>query len=617
MQMLRKNMRLWVPLLAVLSVVQITEATWSIILADVETGEVAVGTVTCLNNFDLLALVPVVVVGKGGGAVQSAGDFNGIRRPIIFEHLGLGTPPEEILEILAGISGHQQRQYGITDTQGRKITFSGSSNGAWAGGLTGSQCSMHYAIQGNVLAGACVIDAIEQAILDTEGDIPAKLMAGMEAARSMGGDGRCSCVPFDPTSCGCPVPAFTKSGHIGGMVVARIGDVDDFVCNAGGCVDGDYFMRFNVAFQGSSQPDPVLQLQVLFDAWRSDLEGRPDAVLSTVAFDPPSIPPDGSSTTTMNIVLLDWQSMPISGKIQSLTVVHAPDSAGLSTIGEIVDNKDGTFSVTITAGMKMGVDRFRVAIDDGVRPVILTPDPALEYCTPPACELDCNNNGVVDSCDIGDGVSGDCNGNGVPDECDIGDGTSEDCNTNSIPDECEPDCNENGQADSCDIVDGTSEDCTGNGVPDECEPDCNENGQADSCDIADSTSADCNDNSVPDECDVAEGTAEDCNGNAVPDECDVGDGTSEDCNTNGVPDECEPDCNENGQADSCDIADGTSEDCVLAHDCCEVRHGPGCSDPQIEACVCAVDPFCCIVDWDGQCASEVENLGCGSCSPLG
>ncbi|MCH8913855.1 MAG: DUF1028 domain-containing protein [Planctomycetes bacterium] len=466
--MLRKNMRLWAPLLAVLSVPQITEATWSIILADVETGEVAVGTVTCLNNFDLLALVPVVVVGKGGAAVQSAGDFDGIRRPIIFEHLGLGTPPEEILEILAGISGHQQRQYGITDTRGRKVTFSGLSNGAWAGGVTGSQCSMHYAIQGNVLAGACVIEAIEQAVLETEGDIPAKLMAGMQAARSRGGDGRCSCEPFDPTNCGCPVSFFSKSGHIGGMVVARIGDVDDDLCNSDGCVDGDYFMRFNVAFQDNSQPDPVVQLQAQFDAWRSGLEGRPDAVQSTVAFDPPSIPPDGSSTTTMNIALLDWQSKPINVEIQSVMVVHAPDSAGLSTIGEIVDNKDGTFSVTITAGTEMGVDRFRVTLDDGLRLVMLTPDPALEYCTPPACELDCNNNGVVDSCDIGDGVSGDCNGNGVPDECDTAFGDSVDCDEDSVPDECEPDCNENGTADDCDIADGTSSDIDGNGIPDEC-----------------------------------------------------------------------------------------------------------------------------------------------------
>ena len=60
-------------------------ATWSIVIADCQSREVAVGTVTCLNNLDLLAIVPVVVVGKGAAAVQAAGDFDGIRRPVIFD----------------------------------------------------------------------------------------------------------------------------------------------------------------------------------------------------------------------------------------------------------------------------------------------------------------------------------------------------------------------------------------------------------------------------------------------------------------------------------------------------------------------------------------------------
>lgn len=232
-------------------------ATWSICLTDSETKEVAVGTVTCLTNFDLLALVPVVV-GKGSAAVQAAGDFNGIRRPVIFDHLKIGTPPDEILEILAGIGGHQSRQYGIADTQGRMITFTGSQNGSWAGGVIGTQGSMVYAIQGNVLAGACVISAIEQAVLNTKGDMPEKLMAGMEAARAMGGDGRCSCSRNNPPGCGCPPPDFDKAGHIGGIIDARLGDADDPVCNADGCADGDYFMRLNVPFQNSGRPDPVI-----------------------------------------------------------------------------------------------------------------------------------------------------------------------------------------------------------------------------------------------------------------------------------------------------------------------------------------------------------------------
>lgn len=372
-----------------------SHATWSIVIADSETKEVAVGTVTCLNNFDLLALVPVIVVGRGGAAVQAAGDFDGTRRPIIFEHLMLGTDPEEILALLAEISGHQSRQYGISDTQGRMITFTGSSTFQWAGGVVGMQGTMVYAIQGNILAGACVVPAIEEAVLNTKGDVAAKLMAGMQAAQFAGGDGRCSCSPNNPTSCGCPPLEFVKSGHIGTMVVARIGDTDDKMCNASGCADGDYFMKFNFPFQANRNPDPVIQLQEIFDEWRTALVGRPDAVQSVVEFDPEQIPPDGESMTTMLITLLDWQGEPITHPIKSLAVSHAPESAGISTIGEPIDNGDSTFSVPITAGTRAGIDRFLVEVDDGIRPVTLMPNSSLQYFV--AADIDMNGTvGVSD-----------------------------------------------------------------------------------------------------------------------------------------------------------------------------------------------------------------------------
>ena len=45
-------------------------ATWSIAIADRETGEVGLGTITCLDGIDLMAVVPVVVVGRGTAAVS-------------------------------------------------------------------------------------------------------------------------------------------------------------------------------------------------------------------------------------------------------------------------------------------------------------------------------------------------------------------------------------------------------------------------------------------------------------------------------------------------------------------------------------------------------------------
>ena len=189
---------------------------------------------------------------------------------------------------------------------------------------------------------------------------------------------------------------------------------------------------------------------------------------------------------------------------------------------------------------------------------------------------DCNSNGIADDLDIAGGTSQDCNATGVPDECEVGT-TSGDCNENGVPDECESsaDCNANGIADVCDIYVGTSQDSNADGVPDECQ-----------------APPDCNANNTPDNLDISSGYSQDCNGNSIPDECDLAAGTSQDCQPNGIPDECEnpPD-----------------------HNCCTTGHGPGCSDPQIQACICALDSFCCDNDWDSYCAGGVEPRGCGRC----
>ncbi|MBN2445502.1 MAG: DUF1028 domain-containing protein [Phycisphaerae bacterium] len=356
-----------------------SQATWSIAIADAETGEVAVGTVTCLNEFDLLATVPVVVVGKGAGAAQAAGDFDGIRRRVMFNGLRNGTSPQLILNALAGIEGHIWRQYGIVDTQGRMITYTGSAASAWAGGVTGNSGTMVYAVQGNILTGDCVVPAIEQALLDTPGDIPAKLMAGMQAARQMGGDGRCSCSAGDATSCGCPPAEFDKVGHIGGMVVARIGDTDDTVCDAAGCVDGDYFMRLNVPFQLDEDPDPVVQLQALFDAWRADLAGVTDAIQSTAVPIMSAIPSEVGSTGTLRVMLRDWQGSAVDVSPQLPSITHAPGSQGIGTVGDMSHIDTGVYEIEIHAGGSTGTDRFRITTYDGARPVVLMPDATLHY----------------------------------------------------------------------------------------------------------------------------------------------------------------------------------------------------------------------------------------------
>lgn len=55
--------------------------------------------------------------------------------------------------------------------------------------------------------------------------------------------------------------------------------------------------------------------------------------------------------------------------------------------------------------------------------------------------------------------------------------------------------------------------------------------------------------------------------------------------------------------------------CPGASSCCVADGAPGCTEPDIQQCVCAEHPRCCAEGWDFQCVQAVQALGCGSCEP--
>ncbi len=341
-------------------------ATWSIAVADTETQEVAVAGATCLTGFDLRAELPAVRVGLGAGAAQSQIDSQGTRRNVMVNGLNAGQSSDAIMQQLANLSGSAIHQNGLADANGDSATFSGSSTGAHSSGVTGQIGTLHYAIQGNVLTGRPVVLMAESAFRNTVGDVPARLMAAMEAARAMGGDGRCSCSASQPTACGAPPASFTKSADIGFFIVARVGDGDDPNCSSNGCADGDYLYDLNVAFAQRSDPDPVLQLRQQFDTFRQNLVGRPDAIQSTVA-----IVPQGDDFV-LTVTPEDWQGTALASGINSVTVVHAAGSALATSIGAVTALGDGRFQATLTT-TGSGLDRFVVTLRDGVRDVVIPP----------------------------------------------------------------------------------------------------------------------------------------------------------------------------------------------------------------------------------------------------
>ncbi len=210
-------------------------ATWSILITDTRTGEIVIGSATCVELIDLQQSTPVLISGVGAVTAQSAVDTSGMNRQLIRDRLLQGVPLDAILDELSiSDSGHDNRQYGMIDTFGDTLTYSGVENAAWAGGLTGRiergvpgpADDIVYAVQGNILSGGNVVEAAVDAIIASDGDLPQMMMEAMQAAKIAGGDGRCSCSNADPTGCGSPPPGPFKSADVGYMLGTRAGDID-------------------------------------------------------------------------------------------------------------------------------------------------------------------------------------------------------------------------------------------------------------------------------------------------------------------------------------------------------------------------------------------------------
>ncbi len=334
-------------------------ATWSIVVVNRKTGEVGITSATCIENLDLGQYLPVVVVGKGAAAAQSFIDTQANNRKQIWLALEAGYPPERILHMLGGTdSSHQTRQYGIVSRVGPPVTFTGVGAGLARFGVVGSIGDYDYAIQGNVLTGNEVVLAAETAFRNTPGDMAARMIEAMEAARVLGGDGRCSCSPTIPTLCGVPPANFTHSAYIGFFIVARPGDTDGDCTGAAGCATGDYYVNLNVQGNASTL-DPVLVLRQEYDAWRAGLAGIPDHFQSAIDLPRDALIADGTDQISALVTLRDVEGIPIASGAASLEVERTAGGA-ITQPPTITDLGSGQFQVDWTASTQTGRAGFEV-----------------------------------------------------------------------------------------------------------------------------------------------------------------------------------------------------------------------------------------------------------------
>ena|SRR5258706_6326375 len=121
------------------------------------------------------------------GAVATQSFANTSFGPRGLEMMANGLSAEDTLaKLLVDDTDRELRQVSLVDLQGQAATFTGTGCISWAGGVTGNG----YAIQGNILAGAKVVSAIEKKFLATKGALPTRLHAALLAGDRAGGDKR-------------------------------------------------------------------------------------------------------------------------------------------------------------------------------------------------------------------------------------------------------------------------------------------------------------------------------------------------------------------------------------------------------------------------------------------
>ena len=159
--------------------------TFSIAARCADTGRLGVAVATAVPGVG--GMCPYVRAGMGAVSTQSW--VNPYLAIGALDALARGVAASDALEAaLAADEGRELRQLGLVDAAGRAAAWTGAACTGWCGHRTG----VGYAIQGNMLTGEVVLDAMEVGFLGAVPgqDLAERLMLALEGGQAAGGDKR-------------------------------------------------------------------------------------------------------------------------------------------------------------------------------------------------------------------------------------------------------------------------------------------------------------------------------------------------------------------------------------------------------------------------------------------
>jgi uncharacterized Ntn-hydrolase superfamily protein len=115
--------------------------------------------------------------------------MNGGYGPRGLELLRQGLTAQQVIDQLLAedkFDRKEGRQVAVVDAKGNVAVYTGPAASEWKGHIKG----MHYSVQGNILAGPHVAEAMAKAFENTPGELAEKLYAALKAGDDAGGDRR-------------------------------------------------------------------------------------------------------------------------------------------------------------------------------------------------------------------------------------------------------------------------------------------------------------------------------------------------------------------------------------------------------------------------------------------
>ena len=160
-------------------------ATFSIVAIDPETGDLGAAVASRVFGAGFQIMWAEVEV----GAVVTQAHLNGGYGPRGLELLKEGLTAQQVVDQLLAEDPYPRkegRQVAIVDAKGNVAVYTGPIATDWRGHIKGKT----YSVQGNVLAGPHVAEAMAQTFEETKGELAERLYAALKAGDDAGGDRR-------------------------------------------------------------------------------------------------------------------------------------------------------------------------------------------------------------------------------------------------------------------------------------------------------------------------------------------------------------------------------------------------------------------------------------------